>query len=122
MNLNWVIQGLKMGTVTLTELPIIMSGAVPIMVAIYSGIESSGPFGALVGGVVGLAMGLGNVFCEVAMNRACWRWYMRCKEQGRSMRWPQNIGGLFVFAGFVWAIVSGVLAMFITKWVIQSWL
>src|SRR5579859_5546448 len=51
MNLNWVIQGLKMGTVTLTELPIIMSGAVPIMVAIYSGIESSGPFGALVGGV-----------------------------------------------------------------------
>jgi hypothetical protein len=122
MTLNWIMQGLKIKTVTLTELPIIMSGAAPMMVAIYSGIEAGGLLGALIGGVVGLAMGIGNVFGELAANRACRRWYTRCKELGRSTRWPENVGGLFVLVGFIWAIASGVLAMFITKWVIQSWL
>jgi len=91
----------------------------PVFNTIYFGWKAGCGVGALIGLGVGLIIGISNYYGIRAAGKGLRRWVVRCKEQQRSMAWPNRFSGLLVSTVFVWVIVSGVFGGLITQSVVQ---
>lgn len=90
----------------------------PVFVAIQIGREMAGGLGALIGLGVGVLTGLGNFFGIKRLSRVVKGWVVRTNQQPRPA-WVEPLLGLVYFGLLLWAIASGVLAAYITRFVIH---
>lgn len=99
-----------------------MGATIPAISALCWGAKVGGMEGAVLGLSVGLIISVGNYYGIKVSGKSCFRWVARCKEQQRSMDWPNRLLRLTMLTFFFWIIISELLGFYITQLVINLWL
>jgi hypothetical protein len=103
---------------SLQSLLITMATVIPVLSAIFLGLKMGGADGTLIGALVGLGIGLGNYFCLSILGKKLRGWGHDRLEQGHSIIWPRRLWGLMNVMILLWLIVSAIIGVSITHFVI----